>query len=299
MTFPAKPPQPAAAPEPTPPVIPRMELDEDLPPLVPLDDGSNRPFQVVEGDLDVLDEVLPVGDGEGLQELDDLEEVEEPDDRPRRRRSWLDESRLLRLRRIYVRGHDLSLGDALTGQNESIHDLIDPLKRRRLGKAIEVRDTTTSVLRHIVHSEWLAVQVEIREQGELLAVIHRPPHLTGIFGRATLEIQDVDGQVLGVFEDRPWGNLFSRPMWITDCDGNKLLQIQSHLFQGRMDLLTARGRPVGMVRTGRLGERFRIALVRSMSYTLSFTEALDDRPEDKLRFLAAVIGLFLFVRDRA
>src|SRR5262249_24541285 len=117
--------------------------------------------------------------------------------------------------------------------------------------------------------------------------------------RAMLEIQDVDGHVLGVFEDRPWAKLFSRPMWITDVDGNNLLQIQPYLFQGRMDLLTARGRLVGRVRTGRLGERFRIALVRGRSYSLSCTQALADRPADKLRFLAAVIGLFLFVRDRA
>jgi hypothetical protein len=340
VTFPDKPPAPApAAPAPAPatvvqppapttavqppPVIPRLELDDD-----PLEE-ENRPvfrdFELVEdapllkddkdfepvvskSEMEDLEEVLPVEDDEDvdqLEEVEDLDELEEVPEPARRRRgpSWLEESRLLRLRRVFLRGRKLSLGDALTYQDESVHDLIDPERRKKLGEAVEVRDSTTAALRIVAKSmhagSLVPVHVEIREGRDLLATVYRPPNMSHfLIGRNVIEIKDVDGRVIGVFEDRAWAQLFSRPLYITNERGDNLLQIQSEgLFTGRMHLRTARGAPAGGVQVAGKGG-FRLQLVRGFSYHVHFTEVLDDRPEDKLRFLAAIMGMFLLARDR-
>lgn len=306
-----------AKPAPQNAAIPNMELDEtpaDEEDEEDEDEEAFDDFDVVEDEAEALDEVLPVEDEEeedeenlpllqGLEDEDseeeELEEVDEEDDRPkRRRRSSLDDSHLLSLRRIFVRGQKMSLGEAVAGLNEARHDLIDPETKQRVGLAREVRDTTSQVLRHLVHSSLVEVRVEIRERGRLLATIRRAAKMPIIFASAMLEILDDDDRVLGMFEDRPFSRLMQKPMSIVDRKNRKLMQVRSEWHNGRMEFLDADGEPLGELKAGDGSGKFKFAIVRGRSCQIFFRKELDDRPEDKLCLLSAVIGLDLFDRDR-
>jgi hypothetical protein len=237
---------------------------------------------------------------ERVEELEEVDEPDEEEDRPRKkkRRSALGDSQLLQLRQLFVRGQKMSLGEAVVGRNEAGHDLIDPESRKKVGTAREVRDTTQQVLRHLVHASLIEAKVEITERGDVLATIKRAPHLGGLFTRAMLEILDPDGRVLGMFEDRPFSRLMQKPMSIVNRRNEMLLQIRSDWTNGRMEFLDLDGEVLGELKAGDGSGQFKIALVRGRSCRLSFRTKLDDRPEDKLCFLAAIIGLDLFDRDR-
>jgi hypothetical protein len=264
----------------------------------PKDEDVYTDFEVVGEDPDVLDEVVPVEEGvEALEEvpdegeLDSLEEV----GAPRRRVDDFRWSRILRLGVIHVRGHQGSFVDGFTKEDHRGYDLCDPHERLILGEAREVRDTQTQVLRHFVDRELLTAHLEIREgrYGDLLAEVRRPAYLmTG----STLEITDADNRVLGQFQRSPWKALTQQPMWITSERGQKLLKIQPEFSRWRLAFQTVDGEEVGeMISEGAYeGGGMRLHwFARGMSYYLRFRPLMDNRPEDKLLFLAVTLGMEL------
>ena len=265
-----------------------MELDN-----LPQVEEVFQDFEVIE-DPEALPEVLPVEEdlpellpveetetSDPLEDVPLLQEVEEP--------CWLRESSLLGLRRLHIRAREPLSGEEPARPDEAGHALIDPLTERRLGHAFEVRES----------SRTLAIYVEIREGNHLRATIRRPPRSRDAQGRAFLEMRDVDGRLLGVFEEGFWARVSNTTLPIQSPAGKDLLLLHPYFLQGRMEFLLPGGGLVGgMTAKERPAGKFRFVLVPGCSWNLYFTEALDDRPEDKLRLLAAVIGIFLFDRER-
>src|SRR5262249_35190279 len=94
----------------------------------------------------------------------------------------------------------------------------------------------------------------------------------------------------------PLSALTAKTLWIKTKGGKKLLQMRPQPMKGKMVLMDKNGDPVGEMLTESAYEK-KIKIVwmkRGFGYYIRFNSVLDNRPEDKLRFMAAVIGLDLF-----
>lgn len=294
-----------AAPPPPRPAAPDLSLDDSKPavPDLSLDDEPDEieeieeaedDFELVEDEPDAadLDEVVAV-DEEVLDEVIPVEDEPEPAEPKRKVPAWMADSRLLGLRLVHVRAQKVGFVETMARMDNAGHDLVDPKSKRKVGQAVEVRDGAQQAIRYLVGRTVMETRVEIRERGELLAVIRRPPYLW----ESSLEILDPDDRVLGVFERTPFSALTQKPVWIKSRRGAKLLQMLPQPGRGKMVLMGREGTPLGeMLTESAYEKKLKIYwMTRGCGYYVRFTSELDDRPEDKLRFLAAVVGLDLFM----
>jgi hypothetical protein len=303
-TLPALAPKPAPttpAPQLPTPMPPAPTPPAPAPPAPREDEEIFQDFEVVGDDPDELDEVLPVEeDVEALEEVDELDTLEEVDEpAPTQvssgRFGW---SKLLQMPLIHIRGHTGSILDSITRMDNAGYDLVSPESGRKVGVAVEVRDSTAALLRHVVGRNFVDTRVELREgrDEELLCTIRRPPYVWG----STLELLDADDEVIGIFERSPWSALTHKAVWVTTKGGKKLVQLQPRFLSGRCLFLTTDGRQVGEMMTEAAYER-RITIKwcpRGGSYYVQFSQALDDRPLDRLLYLATALGLDLFATEQ-
>jgi hypothetical protein len=254
--------------------------------------------EVADSGVHAVEEIMPAEDVEEAESVEEVEEAEEIEEEPEPRRDlpeWAEESRLLRMRLIHVKPQKVSFVETVARMDNAGHNLVDPDSGRRIGEAVEVRDGAQQAVRYLVGRTVMETRVEIREgrHGDVLAVIRRPPYLW----ESALEILDPDNRVLGVFTRTPFSALTKETLWISSKSGKKLLQMRPQSWMGKMVLMSKRGEPLGeMLTESAFEKKIKIYwMTRGCGYYLRFTSALDDRPEDKLRFLAAVIGLDLFM----
>jgi hypothetical protein len=248
--------------------------EDDIPGLKPLDD------------LDVLEEVPEEEGVEALEEvpdeeLDVLEEVGAV--RPVRREQDYDWSRILRLGLIHVR--------ARQGSHLGCYDLCDPYSHKRLGEAIEVRESTLMTAGAVLETTE-GVRLELREgrYGDLLGMVRRPADMP--IG-STLKIVDEKDRTLGKFERAAWKNLTERPRPIVAERGRELL-IQPDLSRWRLVFRTEDGEEVGeMISESSYEGRGARAhwFAKGASCYLRFRSTLAAHPRDKLLFLAVSLAM--------
>jgi hypothetical protein len=281
----AEPPKPSPPPPPPEPAPKRLKSLDEI--------GDDFKF-IGDEDLDVLDEV-PAG-AEEQEQLDSLEEV--PDNEldsleevgaavsAGRIPDPFSRSSIFRLSTIHVRGR---LGSAL-----GCYDLCDPHARRRLGEALEVRESSLMQSGGIMEATETA-RLEIREgrYGDLVAMLHRPADDPQ---GSTLLLVDEADQVWGRFQRIGWKKLTqAKPLWVTAERGRR---IQIHLEEAhwRLVLKTEEGEEVGEMIAESTYEGRGVRprwFARGASFYIRFRPTLDARPRDKVLFLAVVLGMEL------
>jgi hypothetical protein len=303
--------------------MPRMELDDDPPledrevevfgdfavdeaPLKDSDDEVFSDFDVIEGnagnrleeDVDQLEEVPEEG-------VDQLEEVEEELDQLEEVGSERDGydfgwSRILRLSVIHVRAHAGHFGDHITGEDQRGYDLCDPVGRKVLGEAREIRSEGEQIARIIIGGRGIVpTRLEIREgrTGNLLATVRRPLNIPTLVTASVREILDPTDRVIGRYESTGWEQLTASPRYIMSPDGRKrLLKVQPYFMRFRITFATPQGHQLGEMMTESAyrggGGKMRW-FTRGISFYLRFSPSLDSRPGDKLLLLALAVGLDL------
>jgi hypothetical protein len=258
------------------------------PPLQSFDQLDNARLIGDEDQLDVLEEVPP-------EPLDALEEVSEDEiesleevlpavaARPQGPFAW---SAVFRLPLIHVRGR---LGSALGS-----YDLCDPRARKRLGEALEVRESALMAAGGVLETTNSA-RSEIREgrYGDLVAMVMRPADDPN---GCTLQVVDDKQEVHGKFDKIPWKKLtWEEPIVITMERGRKMLV---HLDEKRWRLVlkNERGEELGEMIAESTYEGRQVRprwFGRGNSFFLRFKPVMDSRPRDKLMFLAVVLGMDL------
>jgi hypothetical protein len=218
------------------------------------------------------------------QEIDSLEEVM-PGARARPQGPFA-KSLVFRLPIIHVRGR---LGSAL-----GKYDLCDPLARRRLGEALEVRESALVSSGGMMEASESG-RLEFREgrYGELLAMAKKP--LDDPTGK-TVQVYDDTEHLHGKFDRVGWKKLKeAEPIWITAERGRKL-QVQLDEYGWRLVLRTESGEEVGemIAESAYEGRGVRPRwFARGMSFYMRFKPVLESRPRDKLLFLAVILGMEL------
>jgi hypothetical protein len=240
----------------------QLDVLEEVPPEESLDSLE----EVSEQELESLEEVLPAGVAKAQGPF-----------------SW---SVIFRLSLIHVRGR---LGSALGS-----YDLCDPRARKRLGEALEVRESALMQAGGVLETTNSA-RSEIREgrYGDLVAMVLRPaddPNGT------TLQVVDDKEEIHGKFEKLPWKKLtWEEPIIINMERGRKMLV---HLDEKRWRLVlkNERGEELGemIAESAYEGRQVRPRWFgRGNSFYLRFRPVLDSRPRDKLMFLAVILGMDL------
>lgn len=330
VTFPAAKPKPAPAAShstlpdemprlkddphpPKAPAIPDMTLPEDRPlrderPAARTAPSAKQPeevygdFEVIEDEEETVEEVLPAEEEEELDELevvgeDDMAEVEEVVPADAGECSAYDDSRLLRLGLLHIRGRTGSLVSTMMKMDNAEYDILDPDSGKRVGEALEVRSSGQQAVRFFVGRALMDTRVEICEGRDraVLATIRRPPYLW----ESALEVLDADDRVLATFKRAPFQALTGQPIWLMSPGGRKLLRMEPRIWEGKMLFLTRDGKKVGEMMTEAAYER-RIKIQwnpRGGRYYFSFKRELDARPLDKLLFLCGGLGIDLFATE--